>query len=73
MKMEICESPLEVLIQKDCQSHRSLATIKLKSLVDETEKGPPLTKKFSIESSSDEECNSMLLDSEFAEVLLIDD
>ena len=35
--------------------------------------GPTLSKKFSIESSSDEECDSMLLDRECAEVLLIDD
>ena len=35
--------------------------------------GPPLARKFSIESSSDEECDFMLQDSECAEVLLIDD
>ena len=73
MKMEICRNPVEVSIQKDCQSHRSLATIELKSLVDETAKGPPLAKKLSTDSSSDEECNSRLQDSECAEVLLIDD
>ena len=35
--------------------------------------GPTLSKKFSIESSSDEEGDSMQEDSEGAEVLLIDD